>query len=147
MAMSMQQKNASRKWTFVLIGAVVVVLAFLACTFLPLLLFYGPLIFEKTIAVTDSPLSHIPERFHPHFATNAEHISGEYSSMTRKCNFSYSCTREDFGAMIEREKLASNSKVELEDGTIVADRQWGPGIASYVFSPNSETATVEASAW
>jgi hypothetical protein len=145
MAMSVQQKSAIRKWTLILIVALVAVLAFLSCTFLSLIVFYGPLIFEKTVAVTDSPLSHIPERFHPHFATNAEHISGEYSSMTRKCNFSYSCTREDFGAMIEREKLASNSKVEL--GTIVADRQWGPGIASYVFSPNSETATVEASAW
>jgi hypothetical protein len=147
MAMSVQQKSVSRKWTFILIVALVLVLAFLACTFLPLLVFYGPLILEKTIAVTDSPLSQIPERFHPHFATNAAHISGEYSSMTRQCNFTYSCTREDFRAMIEREKLAPNNKVEPEDGTIAAGRQWGPGIASYTFSSNSETATVEASAW
>ncbi len=148
MAMSVQQKSARRKWTIILTVALVLVLTFfLSCTFLPPLVFYGPLIFDKSIAVTDAPLSQIPERFHPHFATNAEHIIGEYSSMTRQCNFRYSCMRADFTAMIEREKLAPDDKLERKDGTIEAGRQWGPGIACYTFSSNSETATVEVSAW
>ncbi len=145
MAMSVKQKYASRKWPFILIVAIV--LAFLSFRFLPLLVFFSPLILDKTIAVTDSPLNQIPERFHPHFTADATHIDGEYSSVTRQCNFTYSCTLEDFKAMIEREKLTPNNEVEPEDGTIAVRRQWGPGIACYTFSSNSETATVAASAW
>jgi hypothetical protein len=49
--------------------------------------------------------------------------------------------------MIEREELAFNHDIVAKHGTLTAGRQWGPGVASYKFFPDSEIATVAASAW
>jgi hypothetical protein len=105
---------------------------------------FAPLAFDRTISVSNVPLDQIPKRFHPHFSPNATGISGEYSSKTRQCKFSYSCDREDFEALIERELLPAKT---IEDGALTTGRQWGPGVASYEFYPDSGTATVAASAF
>ena len=114
---------------------------------LPVIGFIGPLLFERTISVPSSTLDQIPARFHPHFTPNAVNIIGQYSSVTRECTFAYSCTRADFEAMIEREKLPPVNPSTLDEGPLATGRQWGPGVASYQYFPDSETATVSASAW
>jgi hypothetical protein len=128
-------------------------------TYGPVLFVFGPAIFfDETVSVSHSPLDAIPERFHAHFAQNARDISGQYSSRTRQCKFSYPCTQEDFMAMIQRENLTLQNDLKRmefaikcgmkpEDGSIGTFRQWGPGIASYEFFPHSKTATIKASAF
>lgn len=113
----------------------------------PLVGFLGPLLFERTISVSNVCLQEIPERFHPHFSPNAASISGEYSDTTRQCLLTYSCTEEDYEAFIERERTWLHDYRTHEDGTLSTGRQWGPGVASYVFDPASKTATVHASAF
>ncbi len=115
------------------------------CKYGPLLAFIGPLASEETISVSNLSLDGIPLRFHPHFGPNAASISGEYSSVTRRCTFTYSCTQPDFAAFLKRELLPN--EVTLEDGTFRAGRQWGPGVVSYEFFPDLNQATVAASAF
>lgn len=114
---------------------------------LPLMGFFGPLLFERTISVSNSPLNQIPARFHPHFSPNAAHISGQYSSVTRQCTFTYSCTQADFEALIAREQIPSGNQQLLDDGSIRTGRQWGPGVVSYEFLPDLNQASVDAAAW
>ena len=147
LAMSEQQQIASRTRSIIFIVGLVFVLACVLISFLPILVFFGPLAFDRTVSVTNLPLSEIPDRFHPHFSPNAARISGEYSSQTRQCTFTYSCTLEDFKAMIAREDLSLDSNIVHEDGALIAGRNWGPGVVSYEFYPVSETGTVAASAW
>lgn len=51
----------------------------------------------------------------------------------------------DFEALLKRELLPN--EVTLDDGTIRAGRQWGPGVVSYEFFPDSKQATIAASAF
>lgn len=111
----------------------------------PIVAFLGPLAFDRTMNISNAPLDVIPERFHPHFCPNAADISGEYSNMTRRCMFTYSTTRADFETFAQREKLLKIRT--LDDGTLSTGRQWGPGVVSYSFLPDSEQATVTASEW
>jgi len=124
---------------------VLVLLTGAVCQYGPILAFFGPLAFDRTISVSNQSLEEIPSRFHPHFCPNAARISGQYSSVTRQCSFSYTCTRADFTALLKRELLPN--EVTYEDGTIRAGRQWGPGVVSYEFFPDSNQATVAASAF
>ncbi len=143
--MSEYQQSTHRTSPAYLVVALIFVLFGVLYKFGPLLVFFGPLAFERTISVSNSPLESIPKRLHPHFAPNASDISGDYSSKTRQCTFTYSCTPADFEALMEREKLPLADT--LKDGTLQTGRQWGPGVASYRFFPHSKTATVAASAW
>jgi len=109
--------------------------------------FFGPLALEKQISVSDSSLDDIPSRFHPHFAPHAANIRGEYSSVTRQCQFTYSCTQADFEALIERERLPAVDAKNWNDGVLFTGRQWGPGVVSYQFFLETGEATISASAW
>jgi|GEM_PF-7091965 len=144
--MSEQKQTTGGIRRIILAITLIVVSAFVLYSVLPLLMFFGPLVLERTISVSNSPLEEIPERFHPHFSPNAADISGEYSSATRQCEFRYSCTRKDFMALIEREGLSVDGDLTREDSTLETFRQWGPGIAAYEFQAPSKTATVTASA-
>lgn len=142
-----EQQGASRRRSVVFIVTLILVSAATLPIVLAAIGFIGPLMFERTIRVPRSTLDQIPARFHPHFTENAVNISGHYSSVTRACTFEYSCTRADFEALIERERLPPASQSTLDEGPMATGRQWGPGVASYQYFPDSETATVSASAW
>lgn len=142
-----EERGRSRSLPVVLIVTLILISVLLVPVALPVIGFFGPLLLERTIRVSSCTLDQLPARFHPHFSPNAVDISGEYSSATRKCTFKYSCTREDFEAMIQRENLPRASESTLEEGLLSTGRQWGPGVASYQYFPNSQTATVAASAW
>ena len=142
-----EQQSARKTLPFRLILTLTIVSACVLPVALPLIGFIGPLLFERTISVSNSPLNQIPARFHPHFSPNAAVVSGQYSSVTRQCTFTYSCTQTDFEALIAREQIPSGNQQVLDDGTIRTGRQWGPGVVSYEFLPDSNQATVAASAW
>ncbi len=144
--MSEQKQTTDGTRRIILAITLILVSAFVLYSILPFVMFFGQLVFERSISVSNSPLEEIPERFHPHFSPNAADISGEYSSATRQCDFRYSCTRKDFMALIEREGLSVDGDLTSEDRTLTTFRQWGPGVATYEFHVPSETATVTASA-
>ena len=142
-----EQQGARKTLPLRLIVTLIIVSACALPVALPLFGFFGPLLFERMISVSNSPLNQIPARFHPHFTPNAAHVSGQYSSVTRQCTFTYSCTQADFEGLIAREQIPSGDQQILDDGTIRTRRQWGPGVVSYQFLPDSNQATVSASAW
>ena len=141
------QQRTSRTRRVMLIAVLVLASAGVLVAAFPLIVLLGPVASGRTIIVPSASLHEIPDRFHPHFGPNAAGISGEYSSVTRQCTFTYACTQSDFEAFIEREKLPAANQVTLDNRTIQTGRQWGPGIVSYEFFPDSNKATVAASAW